>query len=148
MIVVSFSAIVNLENEHNNWITFVFIQNWSYTNAKWHCGVITFLMQIKTIEILKLLDCLNNVMVETSSHSFYESSITKIVPISYYFIKARLLSIKFAIQLKKWCEVNLTNRWRPIVYNQFIDVSRNSLLVWKIFYNRLNLLNSSPFLYR
>ena len=85
-------------------------------------------MQIKTIEILKLLDCLNNVMVETSSHSFYESSITKIVPISYYFIKARLLSIKFAIQLKKWCVVNLTNRWLPIVYKQFIEVSRNSAL--------------------
>ena len=85
-------------------------------------------MQINTIEILKLLDSLNNVMVETFSHSFYESSITKIVPISYYFIKARLLSIKFAIQLKKWCVVNLTNRWLPIVYKQFIDVSQNSAL--------------------
>ena len=29
---------------------------------------------------------------------------------------------------KKWCVVNLTNRWRPIVYKQFIDVSRNSAL--------------------
>ena len=67
-------------------------------------------------------------MVETFSHSFYESSITKIVPISYYFIKARLLSIKFAIQLKKWCVVNLTNRWLPIVYKQFIDVSQNLAL--------------------